>query len=358
MLEKITAPDVIKKSLNDISSRFDFDCEIKKGGNGFVFVGSNRITGQRVVVKYYYWGGGNHLEPRYLCEINSKNTLNVLDAASIDEDYAYFVTDYCHGGDLDEKICSGKLGVKESVDIIIDIATGANDNHAQGFIHRDLKPSNIMCKSGDGFVIGDFGSLVKMNQQGYAKTASKHSLIYRTPEEASDAIAYPQGDIYQIGIVLFQLLGGRLPYEESAWLSSKQRAAYQSKGHPDNQIYATGIIEDKIKLGRILDYSSLPVWVPDTLKKVIRKCCKVNRDDRYKSASELIVHLNNMRSSLPDWRFEELPTLYKGSGKIRLVPVGDHYFIEKKAGANSSWRRQNRYAPMPLRDMVALAEGL
>lgn len=351
-------PDGIRPTAESLMNKFKYEKYFENGSNGYVLVGINKITDQRIVVKFYYWGEGSHLEPKFLCKLDSPYILPVLDASAINKDDAYFVTKYCEYGDLHEYIERGCIGVLQAVDIITGVANGVNDIHSANLIHRDLKPSNIFCASENRFVIGDFGSVVERNDQGYAETTSKHSLLYRTPEETTNGRAYPQGDIYQIGMILFQMLGGRLPYIETEWLTVKELAIYHTKPQPENQFYANSVIENKIKIGKLLDYSSLPSWIPSSLIRVVRKCCRMQISDRYNSASELIVDLSNLRSSLPDWRLEPDPILYKSNGNFRLVESGAKYLVEKKVGEHSAWRKQKKHPAMSLAQAVKLVENL
>ena len=353
---------VLPKNLAEVAKglehKYLFSKAITKGANGYILVGKNRVTDQNIVVKFYYWGDGAHLEPKHLCYFNSPHILDVYDAVAIDTKDAYFVTPYCEEGDLDQYIQNGGIGVRRAVDIILEVASGANAIHAKGFIHRDLKPSNIFCRANQTFVIGDFGSVVRNGEEGFVTTGSKHSLIYRTPEEVSSCRAYPQGDVYQIGIILYQLLGGSLHYEEQKWLSDKELFIYNGKEFPDNQLYATSIIERKITSGKLLNFSSLPAWCPPQLVKIVRKCCKVNHRERFMSISDLMVKLNNLRSSLPDWRLEPEPVLYRHPRKFKIIESGGQYRIEKKATEHSAWRKYNEHQEMSLAEAVKRVERM
>lgn len=351
-------PPAIRPTVENLTEKYEFEKYIPKASNGHVLVGTNRVTDQKIVVKFYYWGDGAHLEPKRLCQLNSPYILNVLDAAAINDDDAYFVTPYCQHGDLEEHLESGCGGIRRALEIILDIATGANEIHSAGFIHRDLKPSNIFCNADKKFVIGDFGSVVEQNGHGYAETKSKQSLLYRTPEQAAYGRAYPQSDVYQIGMIFFQLLGGRLPYEETAWLTSKELAIYKAKPVPDDQHYANEVIETKIKRGKILDYSSLPRWVPKKLIRVVRKCCNLNHSDRYGSLSDLIVKLNNLRPFIPDWRLDPDPVLHKGEYQFRIAKRGDKYLIEKKTSEYSAWRKQRNYQELTCNEAINYLNNL
>lgn len=336
-------PTKFRALVEELSKKIDFESVNGKGANGYVLIGTNRITDRKVVVKLYYWGDGAHAEPRLLADLASEHVLQVHDAAAVDDEDAYFMAPYCEHGDLDDVMQTNVIGNLRAVDIILEIASGANFIHGKGFLHRDLKPSNVFCDSNYKFVIGDFGSVVKKGAEGYAQTASKHSLLYRTPEEIETGRAYEQGDVYQLGIILYQLLGGHLPYNETDWLNTKQLAAYQGMSHPENQLFAASIIEKKIKDGKLLDLGSLPAWCPSELKAVIRKCCRVSRNDRFEGVSALMVKLNNIRPSLPDWRCEPDPILYRHRARFRITEAGGKYGIEKTLAAATNWRKQKKH---------------
>ncbi|MBU0824580.1 MAG: serine/threonine protein kinase [Alphaproteobacteria bacterium] len=351
-------PTAIAKTVKDLEKKYEFETLNLKGGNGYALVGRNRLLNRKVVVKFYYWGGGAHAEPKNLSSLASPHVLRVEDAASIDQDYAYFVTPFCERGDLDDLLEHEKIGIVQAVDYLQQIASGVSFIHGAGYIHRDLKPSNIFCDANSKLVIGDFGSVVKIGDQGYTETNSTHSIIYRTPEEIFTSRAYTQGDVYQLGIILYQLLGGRLSYDLLDWLSSKQRAECDLLDHPDNELYADGVVKNLIQKGRVVDLNSLPAWCPRSLVSIIRTCTKIDRANRFESVSALKAKLSNVRGSLPDWRLEPGPVLYRNKNKLRLIKVGSLYHVEKMAKNSESWRRVHSVQPAPITDIVALAERL
>lgn len=339
-------PEKFQNTLNDLSLKYDFFDEISKGNNGYVIKALNKVLSQKVIIKFYYWGDGAHLEPKYLCDLSSPYILKIFDACAIDDEDAYFVTEHCESGDLKDYITKNHVGLINSVDIIQQIMLGINDIHSKQYVHRDLKLSNIFLNNSDRFVIGDFGSVAQIKKSGYAQTGSKHSLIYRTPEEVKSGRAYYESDIYQAGIVLYQLLGGHLPYDESDWLNSKQREEYNRLPRTDAQFYATSIIEEKILKGKIVNLNSLPPWVPPVIVRFIRKCCKVDWNTRFRSTSDFIGTLNNLRNNLPDWRLEPEATLYRKNVAIRILQSGNYYSIQKKSHKAISWRnvREARFS--------------
>ncbi|MFZ2996207.1 serine/threonine protein kinase [Sphingobium sp.] len=356
-IDKSMLTSSVRTVVDQLESKIDFDEINVKGGNGFVLIGKNRILDRKVVVKFYYWGDGAHAEPKMLSDLAHHHVLKVDDAAPIDAEDAYFITPFCESGDLDDVMSAGRPSVKRAVDIMLDVASGVSFIHGKGYIHRDLKPSNIFCDGDGRFLIGDFGSVVTVGENGYAQTGSRHSLLYRTPEEADSGRAYQRGDIYQLGLVLYQLLGGYLPYDETDWLTAKEKVEYFKREAPDNQLYAISIIENKIKKGKLIELKSLPPWCPAELISVIRKCCKVSRDDRFETVAALIAKLNNLRTSLPDWRFEPEPVLYRRKAKYRVIKCPGGYAVEKMVSGAFAWRTERALKPTSLLEAVGMAEA-
>lgn len=350
-------PDSCARVAVELSRRIEFEKIHEKGATGYILIGRNRTLNRRVVVKFYPRRGNSHVEPRLLADLASDHVLKVDDAASIDEEGAYFIAPFCENGDLDDLIQRGNIGIQKSVDFIIDIAKGASFINGKGYIHRDLKPSNIFCDEKNKLIIGDFGSIVRASGDGYADVVSEHTIIYRTPEEISSSRAYVQGDVYQIGILLFQLLGGYLPYDEKSWLNQKELIEYSKLSGYHRQIYANEIIKKKILAGRLLDYGSLPPWCPKSLIAIIRRCCKVDWADRFANVSDLMVKLHNIRSALPDWRLEPIPTLYRNGKKFQIIQKNNNINIERMVGAGV-WRAVRTVNPTSLEEAVAISEGL
>jgi len=349
----------LRTTATDLAEKIDFQQVIDKGQNGYVLIGQNKIIDRKVVVKFYYWGDGEHAEPKLLSQLSHPRILPVHDAAAIDKNWAYFITPCCEQGDLDAVIQNAGVGIRRAIDMILDVASGVAFMHGKGFLHRDLKPANIFLDNESRLLIGDFGSVAEKNSNGYVQTLSRHSLIYRTPEEVQLRQAYDQSDIYQLGIIFYQLLGGYLPYEKEAWLTPQELAIYKAKAYPSDDLFANGIIEERIKKGKIVDLRSLPPWCPPGLVSLIRKCCSVAHSDRLESVSAFIARLNNLRSAVPDWRLEPEPALYRDHAKFRVVENGlGQYRIEKMAKRGKSWRIVHSASPSSLKQAIGQAEAL
>ncbi len=342
-IDGANAPDEIKGQLRLLAQDIEFEREVTKGGNGYLFFGRNKILNTQVAVKFYYWGGevNFHAEPSTLANIDSPNVLDVQNAGLIDGEWAYFVTPFCENGDMDDVIERTEIGNKKAVDLTCELLMGVGALHEQRYLHRDLKPANIYVGDDYRAIIGDFGSIKELPEGSDAIPSSSHAVLYRPPESIETNTYGFQGDIYQCGIVLYQLLGGHLPYDEVSWLSKSDRKHYnQLDNGADKSIYADQCVKAKIRRGKVLDLKSLPPWVPDNLRRTIRKATNVNPSSRFPTASAFHVHLNNLKPTIPDWLLEGgCPTL-RAPTSYKVCQSADGILIQKRRGLGQ-WRRDN-----------------
>lgn len=343
LIDNVSAPAQIKAQLTLLSKDIKFTREITKGGNGYLFFGENKILKNEVAVKFYYWGGDTkyHAEPSTLASIEAPNILQVKNAGLLDGDWAYFVTPRCLSGDLDDLLEKTEHGNLQAVERTSQILSGVIHLHQRRYLHRDLKPSNIYVGEDGRSIIGDFGSIKFIPEGLLSIPASSHAVLYRPPESIESGSYGFEGDIYQCGIILYQLLGGYLPYEEMAWLSkSEKREHDRLAARADKAIFIDTCIRNKIKKGKILNISSLPAWVPENLKRTIRKATNPDPAKRYSSASAFHTHLNNIKSEIPDWSVVDGHPTLKGATSFRILnDDGNLYVLKSKNGGN--WRRDN-----------------
>ncbi|GGF33258.1 hypothetical protein GCM10011321_25560 [Youhaiella tibetensis] len=334
-------PENVRPTVQRLQKTITFSDNITKGANGYVLIGHNNLLDRPQVMKIYYWGGGAHIEPTLLAKLEFPNILKVDSAEPIDEDDAYFITRFCGGGDLDDQLAEKAFGPREGIDILLQIASGVSYLHGQGYLHRDLKPSNVFCTDGGVWVVGDFGSVVTMNEEGFASTQSKHSIIYRPPEDFEEAARfYRQGDIYQLGLLLYQTLGGRLDYEQDSWLSHAQMKQRETLGGIEGHVYAQSCIGSVIRKGKVLKLDTLPATVPKHLRQLIRQACRVDYKRRPEAASDFITKLNNLRRKTFDWKVVDgLYQLDVKGRSFRLTPVDGDLQVEKRVAGG--WKKQH-----------------
>lgn len=124
--QTLDVPIPIKNKLLELSTSVTFTKRSRKGSNGWLFFGQNKISRQKIAVKFYDWSGDSayHAEPKNLAAIKSKNVIQILDASFVDKNYAYFLTPYYYNGDLDVEICNGISGNNRAVSVTRDILLG------------------------------------------------------------------------------------------------------------------------------------------------------------------------------------------------------------------------------------------
>jgi serine/threonine protein kinase len=351
--------DKIKESLKENSKNFIFNKYSAKGANGYVFFGKNKITKERVVIKYYYWDGNqeHHIEPQSIAELKSSNIIDILHASIVDDDWAMFITPFYEDGDLDDLISETKIGLHKALKFTGDILGGLNALHNRSLIHRDIKPENIFLKNNEA-LIGDFGSVKKIVDESSMIPASAQSIPFLPPESCERGGSYSyQGDIYQCGVVLYQLLGGYLPYNETAWLNKKEIEMLNKISDPfERSEFINKVIKNNIVSGKLIKLDSLPFWVPLSVKHIIKKSTEKDLSKRYCNTSDFIVELHKVKARACDWRIDDdYPILYsrKGNIKYRLEQDKKGGFIVMK-DKNSGWRKDSSFTKKDLKSQVEL----
>jgi serine/threonine-protein kinase len=141
------------------------------------------------------------------------NICAIHDIGETDDGHMFIVMDCYDGETLKEKIARGPLAVDEAIDIVSQVAEGLAKAHATGMVHRDIKPANIMITS-DGVVkILDFGLAKLAGQTKVTKTGTTVGTVaYMSPEQARGDETDSRSDIWPLGVVLYEMMRGRLPF--------------------------------------------------------------------------------------------------------------------------------------------------
>ena len=327
------------KTIRDIA--IDGYCE--KGQNGHVVFGFHAVLKQRVAIKYYYYGSGTHDEVQLVANIKNPNILSILEAHTIGDGYAYFITREMKLGDLDGLIESKGIGMREGITIIRGILNGVGELHRapNNIVHRDLKPENILIDINKNPLIADFGSIKQIINGGDFVTGSKHAALYRPPEAYGESKYSYCSDIYQIGMILFQLMGGYLPYDPLEWMKQVQKKEFSKISNSFEQSqYVDEVIRARKVHGTLLDMNTLPLYVSAPIRAIINKATKADCSKRFQMAHEVLLSLHNL-GSIPDWRIVRGQYhLINWKGKdYRIVPLRSGYICEKKSCATQQWRK-------------------
>ncbi len=196
------------------------------------------------------------------------NIVNVYDVG--DEDGVnYIVMELVDGITLKKYIeKKSRLSVKEAVSIAIQVAMGLEAAHNNNIIHRDIKPQNIMISKEGKVKVTDFG-IAKAATSNTITSNVMGSVHYTSPEQARGGYSDAKSDIYSLGITLFEMLTGRVPFN----------------GDTTVAIAIKHIQED---LPSPADYND---DIPISVEKIVLKCCQKSPDRRYQNAAELIADL-------------------------------------------------------------------
>jgi serine/threonine protein kinase/Flp pilus assembly protein TadD len=196
------------------------------------------------------------------------------------EEGTYYITmEYISGEDLKSLIHRiGALPVGKAVSIASQVCEGLSEAHRLGVVHRDLKPQNIMIDRDGNARIMDFGIARSLVAQGITGAGVMIGTPeYMSPEQVDGKEADQRADIYALGIILFEMLTGRLPFEGDTPLSI---AVKQKSEQPP-------------------DPKTLNAQIPDELGRIILKCLEKPKEKRYQSADELLKELSRVGEDLP-----------------------------------------------------------
>jgi serine/threonine protein kinase len=192
--------------------------------------------------------------------------VTVYDAGESDG-IAYIVSEFIDGGSLKDRMDKGPLSIVESTQLAIEIANALHAAHLKGLVHRDIKPGNILLRKGTQPLIADFGLAVTEREQLHEPQYTVGTFAYVSPEQISTGskMANPQADIYSLGVVLYELLTGRLPFISESVRDYKQQLLHRPPRPPRT-------VNDAI---------------PPELERIILKCLAKEPTDRYTTAADL-----------------------------------------------------------------------
>ena len=257
-----------------ISDRYQIIKSIGEGGMANVYMAYDTILDRNVAVKILRGdlATDEKFVRRFQREALAASSLyneNIVEVYDVGEDNGqyYIVMEYIDGKHLKNLLKKrGKLTVPETIDIMMQISSGLSVAHDQSLIHRDIKPQNIMILENGLVKITDFGIAMAMNSTQLTQTNSvMGSVHYLPPEQASGKGSSLQSDIYSMGILMYELLTGKLPY------------------HGDNAV-EIALKHLKEPLPSIRE--ELPS-IPQSVENIIIKATAKNPKNRYADAREM-----------------------------------------------------------------------
>jgi tRNA A-37 threonylcarbamoyl transferase component Bud32 len=291
---------------NLFADRYEIIEEIGQGGMGRVFKVFDRKIHERIAIKLIKPAIASepttlerfHQELKTARQIVHKNICRMYDIGEFQGNH-FITMEYVSGEDLRCLIKRiGHFTFGKAVFIARQVCEGLAEAHAMGIVHRDLKPQNIMIDKDGNAKIMDFGIARSIDSKGITESGMIIGTPeYMSPEQAEGITVDPRSDLYSLGIILYEMLTGRVPFDGGTPMSIaiKQKTA---KPRPPREFNPQ---------------------IPDTLNRLILKCLEKSPDKRFASAKDILAELQEMEKGFPTTdRIVPQPR----SGTIRKITAG------------------------------------
>ncbi len=293
-----------------IANKYRMKDVVGRGGMGVVYKAEDVILKRCVALKFLRaeFLVDSEAKSRFLLEAQVSASIDhphICPVYEINEEYGrtFIVMPFIEGDSLRETNKKELLGLGERLSLAIQVAEGLGEAHKKGIIHRDIKPANIMVTASRQAKIMDFG-LAKLLQGSDLTTTAKvmGTVSYMSPEQARGDPVDRRTDIWSLGVVLYELFAGRLPFEK------KQNHAL---------LYAINYeVPQPIR--------QLKPDLPESLETVIDKCLQKDPSERYADAEALAADLKRVQAQLglsPEGTVVEKTRKLAPAKKRRLIIV-------------------------------------
>jgi serine/threonine protein kinase len=265
------------------------------GGMGEVYLAQDTRLNRNVAIKFLSPKllQDEQAKQRFMREAQAAATLDHANICLIHEEaeednHCFIVMQYVEGETLYHKIRERPLTIRESVDIVIQVADGLAEAHSHGVIHRDIKPQNIMVTPRGRVKVLDFGlaKIITEEQTGLSEAETKNWLTdfqvilgtvpYMSPEQLKNSPVDARSDLFSLGAVLYECLVGRAPFSGATWIEAAAQMIHIDPPPP----------------------SQFNLRVPLELDRANLKALAKSPEARYQSAIELISDLEKIRDMM------------------------------------------------------------
>ena len=288
-----------------VADRYEIIGKIGAGGMSDVYKARDHILGRNVAIKVLKQEFSEDVnfvmkfrtEAQSAAGLEHPNIVNIYDVGS-ESGIHYIVMEYVEGVTLKTYIeKKGRLTYKEAVSIAIQVGRGMEAAHAKNIIHRDIKPQNILISTEGKAKVTDFG-IARAVSNNTISADVMGSVHYASPEQARNGFVNDKSDIYSLGIVMYEMVTGRVPFDGDTTVS----IAIQ---HLQEEMKAPGIFAPDL---------------PVSLEKIILKCTQKSPDRRYANTSELLADLKQALVH-PNTDFVKMPD--GNQNRTRVISDGE-----------------------------------
>ena len=288
----VTLTQTLTRPIQELSpgalfaGRYQIIEDLGQGGMGHVFKALDTRTGEKIAVKVLRAGleaDGRTLE-RFSHELTAARRIshrNVCRMFDLGEDGGrlYITMEFVPGEDLKSVLkMMGAMSPAQAVGLAVQICDGLAEAHRLGVVHRDLKPANILVDKEGHARIMDFGIARSGRSRGITDTGTMVGTPdYMSPEQTEGREVDARSDLYSMGVMLFEMATGQLPFEGDTALAVALK--HKTERPPDPKSFAPGL--------------------PGDLSKIILKCLEKDRARRYQNAADLRADLEAVAAALP-----------------------------------------------------------
>lgn len=265
-----------------LGNRYEILEKIGEGGMAYVYKARCRILNRTVAIKMLKPEFGKDEEfiekfkneAQSAASLNQQNIINIFDVGQ-DEDISYIVMEYVDGQNLKDEIHKkGAIEQETMVSISRQIAMALEEAHSKKIVHRDIKSQNIMLAKNNMVKVADFGIAKAVSSSTITAVGSiMGSVHYFSPEQARGGYVDERSDIYSLGIVMYEMITGKLPFEGDSPVNIALKHIQEEIAFSDNDNISAEI------------------------KDVIRKATQKSADRRYKTVGDLIRDLDYIKEN-------------------------------------------------------------
>jgi len=261
-----------------LSGRYRLEAKLGSGGMSTVYLASDQTLDRAVAVKVMHREMSEQAdqlerfrqEARAVAKLSHPNVVSVIDAGE-DGGHPYIVFEYVKGETLKQRIGRvGALDPQEAIAYAIEVARGLGVAHARNMVHRDIKPQNVLIDEEGRAKLTDFGISRQLEQAGVTATGRVLGTTdYVAPEQAMGKGVDPRSDIYSLGVVLYEMLVGQVPF------------------HADSQV---GVAMKHVN-EELPDVQRRRPEVSAAVALVVERATAKNPDERYQAIGEIVDDL-------------------------------------------------------------------
>lgn len=252
-------------------------------------------------------------ERQALAVMDHSSIAKVLDAGSTDGGRAYFVMELVRGVPIGEYCDAHRLGTRDRIELFVQVAEAVQHAHQKGVIHRDLKPSNVLVSVQDAKPIAkviDFGISKSSGQRDDASMVTSIGQVLGTPAYMSPEQAEGSGldvdtrtDVYALGVMLYELLSGNLPFDRELFRKPDFVVRFLMQERPvptpSARLSSLSDTQDTVARLRHTDVRTLRRELRGDLDWIVMRAMERDRTRRYATASELVADLRRFLEGVP-----------------------------------------------------------